>query len=113
MIDEKKLIEELKSEYMHFSLLDMNKMGHETACHRSGINCGILTAIRRVEQQPKVGEWIPCSERLPVPNEYDETGKFFKAYLVQDKRKTMYTALWNGENWVLWTRNIRIENVIA
>ena len=57
--------------------------------------------------------WILCSERLPVPNEFDETGHFFKAYLVQDKRKTMYTALWDGKWWTIWTRGIVINNVVA
>ena len=57
--------------------------------------------------------WIPCSERLPVPNEYDETGKFFKAYLVQTKSNTMHTALWDGTYWTIWTRGIVIDKVIA
>lgn len=95
MIDEKKLIDELDRKLYAMQIVSRSMV------------------LDIIKEQPKVGEWIPCSERLPVPNEFDETGKFFKAYLVQDKRNTMYTALWNGENWVLWTRNIRIENVVA
>lgn len=50
MIDEKKLIEEMK-EYK--SLQD-------------GIVAEVIeTMIEAVEEQQKVGEWIPCSERLP------------------------------------------------
>lgn len=28
-------------------------------------NCFINKVIKFIEEQPKVGEWIPCSERLP------------------------------------------------
>lgn len=49
MIDEKKLIEVLKS--------NMNRNGH--------IFIDLETLIRMIENMPKVGEWIPCSERLP------------------------------------------------
>lgn len=93
--------------------LNENMEDEIEAAENRGWNQCNRSWIKTIEEQPRVGEWTPCSERLPVPNEYDETGKFFKAYLVQDKRETMYTALWNGENWLLWTRNIRIENVIA
>ncbi len=42
MIDEKKLIEDLKGTSLLNDIL-----------------------IKIVESQPKIGEWIPCSERLP------------------------------------------------
>lgn len=48
MIDEKKLIESL-----HGSL----NTGRETFPLDIIIDC--------IEEQPKIGEWIPCSERLP------------------------------------------------
>lgn len=57
MIDEKKLIEEIES------------------------YCGDIFAdeiIELIKQQPQVGEWIPCSERLPEKTGY---------YLVQLSRK--------------------------
>ena len=50
MIDEKKLIEEMK-EYKSL---------------QEGIVAEVIeTMIEAVEEQPKIGEWIPCSERLP------------------------------------------------
>ncbi|MGN0422845.1 MAG: DUF551 domain-containing protein [Lachnospiraceae bacterium] len=48
MIDEKKLIESLR------------------ASLNTGKECfPIDLIIECIEEQPKVGEWIPCSERLP------------------------------------------------
>lgn len=50
MIDEKKLIEELK----------------EWADSVPPFESDIITdVIGFVEEQPKIGEWTPCSERLP------------------------------------------------
>lgn len=37
--------------------------GNELLC--AGKCSGIVQAIKIAENQPKVGEWIPCSERLP------------------------------------------------
>ena len=52
MIDEKKLIEQLReSNYHHAS-----SSREEVLLDRT---------VRIVQEQPKVGEWIPCSERLP------------------------------------------------
>lgn len=48
MIDEKKLIESLRSSL---------NTGRETFPLDMIIDC--------IEEQPKIGEWIPCSERLP------------------------------------------------
>lgn len=56
MIDEKKLIEDLK-EYAHLSAVDSVDT--------------IKVAIKIAEIQPKVGDWITCSERLP-----DERGTY-------------------------------------
>lgn len=62
MIDEKKLIEEIKKfpvmngEYDH-DIADPSYVdGMETAC---------MAIIETIKEIPKVGEWIPCSERLP------------------------------------------------
>lgn len=55
LIDEKKLIEELR------------KYADELGTVRGEIELanGVLKAISIINEQPKVGEWIPCSERLP------------------------------------------------
>lgn len=57
MIDEKKLIAYLEKErdYWH----------HSTAPYSLEVMCMYSDTIDFVNEQPKVGEWIPCSERLP------------------------------------------------
>ena len=110
MIDEKKLMKVI--EVMVKPLTTPDGCGRFDS-EIQAYNEGLIDAMEKVNEQPKVGEWIPCSERLPVPNEFDETGHFFKAYLVQAKNKTMYTALWDGKWWTIWTRGTVIKNVVA
>lgn len=66
-----------------------------------------------IENAPTIEErkWIPCSERLPQPNEEDADG-FIKAYLVQDGR-WMDVARWNGDCWIAWGYGTALTNVIA
>lgn len=66
MIDEKQLIEELR------------KYADELGTVRGEIELanGVLKAISIINEQPKVGEWIPCSERLPKQD------KLLQDYLV-------------------------------
>lgn len=60
LIDEKKLIEELR------------KYADELGTVRGEIELanGVLKAISIINEQPKVGEWIPVEERLPESCEY-------------------------------------------
>ena len=58
MIDEKKLIEFIKS----------NDFKMRTIQSKDSLQ-DIL--IQFVEEQPKIGEWIPCSERLPEMHRED------------------------------------------
>lgn len=53
MIDEKKLIEALTDVEVTW-YLDGNYTTYDST-----------TIMEIIEEQPKVGEWIPCSERLP------------------------------------------------
>lgn len=77
MIDEKKLIESLRASL---------NTGRETFPIDLIVEC--------IEAQPKVGEWIPCSERLP------EEPLFEKGYIVQSEYiKEPFSAYWDGENW--------------
>ena len=61
MIDEKKLIEQLKGYKSEWKLAEPF---HE------GIANGLRLAIEATEKQPKVCELIPCSERLPERDEW-------------------------------------------
>ena len=64
MIDEKKLIAEIKDYIEEYSGIDENGM------HNLKL-CAMMEALGLVEQQEKVGEWIPCSERMPDRSGYD------------------------------------------
>lgn len=54
MIDEKKLIREMREK------IRPERFGER--CNPLDVIYGMLQLI---DEQPKVGEWIPCSERLP------------------------------------------------
>ena len=70
MIDEKKLIEEIGEYTISVYGCDINDIIAFQTNNESKsayIVQGICEAIYFIEEQPKVGEWIPCSERLPEP----------------------------------------------
>lgn len=78
MIDEKKLIEEIQrqiniehkkcNEFVALNVGDLvEKYNHGEYCY--------VNVLHLVQSQPKVGEWIPCSERLP---ELTEGTEYFK-----------------------------------
>lgn len=56
MIDEKKLIEELRMEY---------ECADDLSDFTCGVKRGLSEALTIVKYQQKVGEWIPVEERLP------------------------------------------------
>lgn len=68
MIDEKKLIEEfniksIKYDDMCGDAIEENDCGMQMIYAGKGL--AYVEAIKIVEKQPKVGEWIPCSKCLP------------------------------------------------
>lgn len=60
MIDEKKLIEDIEKE-IEFAM----------KCNMPVIVAGMRRIAIIIENQPKIGEWIPCSERLPEMHRED------------------------------------------
>ena len=67
MIDEKRLIEEIVN-------TPTEESGYNPV-YLSGCATRQLEILDIIENQPKVGEWIPCSERLPSEEEslyYDD-----------------------------------------
>lgn len=62
MIDEKKLIEEMKNMALPLTISDIRAWSDGTTQAYNEALVDVLTAI---EEQPKVGEWIPVEERLP------------------------------------------------
>ena len=55
MIDEKKLIEEIKQYHESINPKYISKL----------VDAEIEDILDIINSQPKVGEWIPCKERLP------------------------------------------------
>lgn len=60
MIDEKKLIEEIEKEIDGVIVKDT---------YSKGKNAGLRKARILAEEQPKIGGWIPCSDRMPEENQ--------------------------------------------
>lgn len=79
MIDEKKLIEELESLPLIHGRYD-----HENANSDfiSGIETWYEAVLKKINEQPKCLEWIPCSERLPEEAEKEGINGIYKLYLV-------------------------------
>lgn len=87
MINEKKLVEELKENNFDILMTDADCFGLEKCTEN---------VIELINKQPKVGEWIPYSERVPEKTGY---------YLVQLSRKLpnedyadRVVVLYNGED---------------
>ena len=62
MIDEKKLIDELEAKPFIHGRYDRENGNINFIC---GIEIWHEMVLSTIENMPKVGEWIPCSERLP------------------------------------------------
>ena len=60
MIDEKKLIEDIEKE-IEFAM----------KCNMPAMVAGMRQIASVIEEQPKISEWIPCSERLPEMHRED------------------------------------------
>lgn len=86
MIDEKKLIEDIDN------------------CVAGLTNIQIMQIADIIESQPKVGEWIPCSERLPSETEawcFNEQEGIHEPneFIVQVKGAKLPTvAIFDGES---------------
>lgn len=72
MIDEKRLAKEIRDK------IPPEKFGER--CNTLDVIYGVLQVI---DEQPKVGEWIPCSERLPENSK--QSGAFCPKYQVMTK----------------------------
>ena len=55
--------------------------------------------------------WIPCSERLPKPNEYENDVRVY--YLVQNEYRDMMVCSWNGSFWMQMYRNTHVEDKVV
>lgn len=102
MIDEKKLIEKITTFGER-----MTKNGMQGDFHSK-----IIKAITRIiEEQPKVGEWIPVSERLP--ERQDSKNTFLRMYLVCSERGVVHMGFRDEEGIWRTIHGNRIYNEVA
>lgn len=72
MIDEKKLIEDIEKEFDGVCVYDVSP------------SQAVNDFVEIVDRQPKVGEWIPCGERLPdEEGEYLASREHYEGYEIQ------------------------------
>ena len=99
MIDEKKLIEKIEKMVIPLSTPD----GSESIdIGINGYNECLVDVLGTIKEQPKVGEWIPCNERLPEEDELidAETGYYDKSDNVLCCSKNEYNEV---EYWIDYT----------
>lgn len=95
MIDEKKLIEELREKYFNCNLnllqyqQDDKMRDSDYALVYMAKLIGLRDAISIAKEQPEISEWIPCSERLPEGDDYELVLVWLEA------TKTMDLAVWH------------------
>ena len=77
MIDEKKLMKEIKD--------FKRSVKSENSDYLTGYISALSATEGLIASQPKVGEWIPCSERMPKPEE---------EVFIQTARGTTTTAMY-------------------
>ena len=95
MIDEKKLIEEIqgRQKYYESKAAEYDEAGERyeylmDVCN--GKATELTATLSIINEQPKVAEWIPCSERLPE-EDYDTV-------LVWLDTKIYDIAIWHHEH---------------
>ena len=69
MIDEKRLIELLEDEILRVDTESTPGCGNLYGRDASVMKNALNFVIDLINEQPKVGEWIPCNERLPEERE--------------------------------------------
>ena len=70
-----------------------------------------IRALPSVTPARKKEEWIPCSERLPKPNELADNVR--KYYLIQDEYGDMHVASYTKEGWHPIESLFFLDDVVA
>lgn len=94
MIDEKKLIEDIEKEFVGVCVYDVSPSQAVT---------DFIEIVDRqpiIDKQPRVGEWIPCSDCLP-----DDHG----TRLVTLSNGTVEGAYYSNDNWWCIGDSINLE----
>lgn len=84
MIDERKLIEGISKEWEELVECSEN---YETL---------LEYVVKFIKKQPKIGDWIPCSERLP-----EEIGWYIATCVHEGNIGTVHELYYNGKGWNL------------
>ena len=110
MIDEKKLIEELRPYYdkvLHQNISDDEKLAKHDM---------LSDVMAEIKKQIKIGGWIPCGERLPEMSEYMEfePTPYMKRLEIAYMTDTVeyLIGFYDGCKWMDKHHNI-IKNVMA
>ena len=103
MIDEKKLIEDIEKEFEGVCVYDVSP------------SQAVNDFVEIVDRQPKVDEWIPCSERLPeelTPVNVTWVNRKPTSYYenIKDIPFTA-TAVYCNEKWFWWS--VICEDILA
>lgn len=116
MIDENKLIEEIKS--MIRPLLTPDGTAYFDDAIQAH-NETIVDVLNAIEQQPKVGEWIPVDEGLPEEHEIVDITYVNETYEYEDDGDLFYIemltdiAYYEDGEWFDEFDELIIEDVIA
>lgn len=110
MIDEKKLLKEIKNRRNFWvskasKYDEMNDEINTDICDGKAVELEVV--MKMIQEQPKIGEWIPCSERLPedlTPVNITWTNHFPPDYYahIKDVHFT-YTGIFYKGKWYWWS----------
>lgn len=113
MIDEKKLIAEIRELKNHYDFFYKQGRSEVDDVVKNASDTLFNDVAKIIYEQPKVGEWIPCSERLPEP--YDMVN--ISAKMPDHKEALVYMGSIDGDvlkQWyILGVTNSNDYNVIA
>ena len=94
MIDEKKLVNDIENDY---ALKSVRYLSDDNIRGMASRQNEILSIIK---SQPKIGEWVPCSDELPPQPKENPVfeNKPLELYLVSVKGADYpFRAFWNGK----------------
>lgn len=116
MIDEKKLIEEIKSMVRPLLTPDGTAYFDDSIQAHNGT---IVDVLNTIERQPKVGEWIPVDEGIPEEREIVDITYVNETYEYEDDGDLFYIemltdiAYYEDGEWFDEFDELIIEDVIA
>lgn len=81
-------------------------------CGKCLAKCLVRKAVKILEKVSSAQPgWIPVTERLPKPNEYENDVRTY--YLVQNEYGDMMVCSWQGGFWTQMYRNTHVEDKVV